>query len=1265
YGRVCLFESTRLERFKLVDGKFSPDGTSIVLSDEVGQIYILATGQGESQKDAKYDQFFLGDYRPLVQDVHGNVLDQETQLPPYRRNMQDLLCDSCMIPYPEPYQSMYQQRRLGALGIDWQPPSVRLAVGTNDDGLFAIPDDTLGQLAPAQNEGNRGRWLEQPAELEDVMDWEQENDVQSDDTGSEYNGTDECTSEGEQGNACSSEESECSMDEDENSKDEGNSRAHLRRSKRKKRKAEGPMFTSSGRRVKKKDVERGDGARGRVKKYKYSRHGTSVQKERLSEKTSRPQRRAAQNALNLFSRIGDGSTEEEEFNEGDSGSQASGYTQPEENPLSSESEKVLRNCNLKNFADEDGSQDDIMPVTNPFHHVDNNNCEANNSEEFNKHARSGRKIVLKLPSRDSRKLVLPESTKSDSDVHTKANSPFLEVCKKEEKQERDHISLNDSEVKLSGKQYLESSSVAHGPENVWCDDHDNGIGKGFNGNGTSLEHPCDLSLGCEGKEIRWGEVRTRTSKRPRLGEDLNAIEGCKSRPDDCIAVDVPYHIKLMQSTSQSPEAGINRLDNADESSLQGLDEHQADMLHTKLQTFCATSSSEGLDVAARRDFTPERITNCLSRYKGLFPENFSMVNANASPTGNGSGGEANWREDEGYMSDKFQRSIPRDLADSSLNECQEMAETVAENDENVNLNHNSKYSCEAAETKSGDLGKLKNRSKRTKKGFHNMSCERKHNLSEDWEDFGHEQTFQGTRPEEDMSETLTWRGTGTRSRGNWAQQVEGNKETHNFECNNDENTLIGDFGLNVVANTEMEGRIQNAQYGRQHNFEANAHSGEEGLEVMVKNSLNVDRQIPKITLKFHAMSAEGGRKARSKRMKQAKEFIQEADSISKHCMIEDSHNDEEKRTRFHTDRLDARQSLVCSEWGSTSRVCSALRPARNKKSTTISNLRVPVEKKKGRQSTRKQSWLMLSEAEEGNRYIPQFGDEVAYFIQGHQEFLQMSNSQDRGPWKSFKGSIRSVEFCRVVGLEYSPLAGSGDTCCKLTLKFIGPGSDVYEKSFKLTLPELTNFPDFLVEKSRFDAAIKRNWTHRDKCDVWWRAENGEGGNWYSGRIVAVKPKSNSFIDSPWERYVVHYKDDSSGPHTHSPWELFDPGNRILDLPQIDIEVSSQLLYSISELEQTSYENEDCYGLMKLSQVSEKSDFHNSCVIQVEHTLTMILNNDDGADLSWTLVLCVLKPPQDCNDHIYVPCLVSIRPFHYGRPELSRVEKYKSEAVCRM
>lgn len=46
-----------------LDGE-SRDGTSIILSDDVGQLYILSTGQGESQKDAMYDQV-LENYKIL------------------------------------------------------------------------------------------------------------------------------------------------------------------------------------------------------------------------------------------------------------------------------------------------------------------------------------------------------------------------------------------------------------------------------------------------------------------------------------------------------------------------------------------------------------------------------------------------------------------------------------------------------------------------------------------------------------------------------------------------------------------------------------------------------------------------------------------------------------------------------------------------------------------------------------------------------------------------------------------------------------------------------------------------------------------------------------------------------------------------------------------------------------------------------------------------------------------------------------------------
>nr|GEY58056.1 bromodomain and WD repeat-containing protein 3 isoform X1 [Tanacetum cinerariifolium] len=114
--------------------------------------------------------------RPLIQDVHGNVLDQETQLAPYRRNMQDLLYDSGMISYPEPYQSLYQQRQLGAL-----------------------------------------RYFDEPTlESLNAIDWEPEIEVHSDDNYSEYNVTEECHSAREQGSLSSNASAsiECSEEAD-------------------------------------------------------------------------------------------------------------------------------------------------------------------------------------------------------------------------------------------------------------------------------------------------------------------------------------------------------------------------------------------------------------------------------------------------------------------------------------------------------------------------------------------------------------------------------------------------------------------------------------------------------------------------------------------------------------------------------------------------------------------------------------------------------------------------------------------------------------------------------------------------------------------------------------------------------------------------------------------------------------------------------------------------------------------------------------------
>lgn len=173
-----------------------------------------------------------------------------------------------------------------------------------------------------------------------------------------------------------------------------------------------------------------------------------------------------------------------------------------------------------------------------------------------------------------------------------------------------------------------------------------------------------------------------------------------------------------------------------------------------------------------------------------------------------------------------------------------------------------------------------------------------------------------------------------------------------------------------------------------------------------------------------------------------------------------------------------------------------------------------------------------------------------------------------GPWITVKGNIRAVEFCKVESLEYATASGSGDSCCKMTLKFIDPTSSVSNMTFRLTLPEVTGFPDFLVERTRFDAAIQRNWTCRDKCKVWWKNESDEDGSWWDGRVLSVKPKSSEFPDSPWERYTVQYKTEPTETHLHSPWELFDSDTQ-WEQPRIDDDNRNKLLSAFAKLEQSA------------------------------------------------------------------------------------------------
>ncbi|XVE73427.1 hypothetical protein DITRI_Ditri11bG0117100 [Diplodiscus trichospermus] len=1012
-------------RFKLVDGKFSPDGTSIVLSDEVGQIYLLNTGQGESQKDAKYDQFFLGDYRPLIWDSAGNALDQETQFTPHRRNMQDLICDASMIPYPEPYQCMYQKRRLGALGIEWHPSSTKFAIG---------PDISLGQDFEMPPLEDLERVIEPLPDFMDAMYWEHENEVISDDTDSEYNVAEECSTEGEQGALCSS-SSRGTDSSEEDSEVDCNHKDGLRRSRRRKYNPEAELKTSSGRRVKKRYLDERDSSISGTSRTKKSKSGRKPSKRKSSKgKSTRPQRVAARNARSMMSRISGTSTDgdDEVDSEGDSSSGES--LSQDSSTEKSEIERSLENVQLKSMKREQESK-----------HI-------GGSHEPQSNIVNRKRLVLKFSLRDSRKPDALEATRLNSG---------------------NRIKLLDHSSGTPGNFYENGNACTEDPcipaADVELSDHSK-IGLEETRQSINAEHHLEKLVGDSENKIRWGEVKIRTSKR--------------SRSEDLVSTDV-----------------LNG------SSITAINGEEGDLATQALQDLDRVTMEEFATDEMHKSFTSELPSLGDHQLNGSALASYCHVSLD-------------------------KRDIDRSSCDKYANHDLSQKDQVG----GMNQPH------EPNEITPHKLVKLRIRTKAISGDLGRPSKPKSHTAVND----------------------PTFSGDDVRSR----------------------NTLCVDN--NLVYNTQEIGEGSDRPSSLQFlhsGLKLNMNDGENPYKDTTDSiGLNaITDHDSEIVLSKAA--ADAVRRTRSIKMKATSQEQNAWNRNSKvrveRALAGTSENEENLSVKAYS-------GIVSEEWMSSSKARERSRSTRTKRGGDLDSDLKSSRGRKSNPSGRKLSWLMLSEHEEGYRYIPQLGDEVIYFRQGHEECIESGRLKGAGPWSS-RRNLSAVEICRVENLAYSHFPGSGDSCCKITLRFVDNSSCAFGDAFILTLPELIGFPDFLIEKTRYDAAMGREWTRRDKCRVWWKNDNGEGGSWWEGRIVSSQAKSMDFPDSPWERYEVSYKDGCK--YRHSAWELHDR-NSTLEHPCIDYEIRDKLLSSFDKLERSVGRNQDFYGFQKLNEAAQKSEFIN-------------------------------------------------------------------------
>lgn len=278
-------------------------------------------------------------------------------------------------------------------------------------------------------------------------------------------------------------------------------------------------MTSSGRRVKKRNLDEHDDDSLRSNRSRKQRNGRRKKKSSKS-KALRPQRAAARNALSLFSRITGASTgEEEEVSESEASESES--NDRDSDIQSDDSEEPLQNEQINLSKGKEICKDLSRGVSANHEHHDTPVTAGNK-----------RRLILKLPVRDSNRLAPSQRREHTSDslpefVGSSSGIP------------RDIT--GGSSIRLN-EQNPESSANAN------CKT----VEKERKESESNVDH-IKLSLAYQNGKIKWGGVKARSAKRPRLGETVSAVP-CGETSSHFVAHD----------RSENKENGIFKLERLSE-----------------------------------------------------------------------------------------------------------------------------------------------------------------------------------------------------------------------------------------------------------------------------------------------------------------------------------------------------------------------------------------------------------------------------------------------------------------------------------------------------------------------------------------------------------------------------------------------------------------------------------------------------------------------------------------------------------------------------
>ncbi|XP_030752508.1 PH-interacting protein isoform X2 [Sitophilus oryzae] len=270
---------------------------------------------------------------------------------------------------------------------------------------------------------------------------------------------------------------------------------------------------------------------------------------------------------------------------------------------------------------------------------------------------------------------------------------------------------------------------------------------------------------------------------------------------------------------------------------------------------------------------------------------------------------------------------------------------------------------------------------------------------------------------------------------------------------------------------------------------------------------------------------------------------------------------EERKTRNNkeTTRNNKEKARKVSPKPSTSKNNNAAKVTVNKQTASVSsptNGTTKGPKIKISEHYKLSEWLSETRPRK-SPYYPQISDELVYFVQGHQlyvEAVKLKNiyeplNKDL-PW--VKMQLKDREFCKVVDIHYE--IKPPRLCC-LNLAIQDEDGCFTGRSLTVKYHDMPDVLDFFVLKQCYLTALSRDWDVGDKfrCMI--------DDNWWIGVVKGKSAVNEAYPESIFMYYEICWTNGES--ERMSPWDM-EPidESRIPEDDKAAMPVSSSELKSI-------------------------------------------------------------------------------------------------------